>query len=77
MPRRSELMLSRRTVDALSVAHGDAIFRDRDLPGLRIPAKPITESGVKPITQSGQADHLSERSDAGVRLCRSVIGLGQ
>ena len=30
-----------------------------------------------PITQSGQADHLSERSDAGVRLCRSVIGLGQ
>ena len=24
-----------------------------------------------------QADHLSERSDAGVRLCRSLIGLGQ
>ena len=31
----------------------------------------------KPITQSGQADHLSERSDVGVRLCCSVIGLGQ
>ena len=45
--------------------------------GLRIPVKPITESGVKPITESGQVDHLSERSDAGVRLCRSVIGLGQ
>ena len=44
---------------------------------MRIPVKPITDSGVKPITQSGQADHLSERSDAGVRLCRSVIGLGQ
>ena len=44
---------------------------------LRIPVKPIIDSGVKPITQSGQADHLSERSDAGVRLCRSVIGLGQ
>ena len=44
---------------------------------LRIPVKPITESGVKPITESGQVDHLSERSDAGVRLCRSVIGLGQ
>ena len=44
---------------------------------VRIPVKPITDSGVKPITQSGQADHLSERSDAGVRLCRSVIGLGQ
>ncbi len=26
--------------------------------------KPITDSGVKPITQSGQAEHLSERSDA-------------
>ena len=44
---------------------------------VRIPVKPITESGVKPITESGQVDHLSERSDAGVRLCRSVIGLGQ
>ena len=44
---------------------------------VRIPVKPITDSGVKPITQSGQADHLLERSDAGVRLCRSVIGLGQ
>ena len=33
---------------------------------LRIPAKPITDSGVKPITQSGQADHLSERSDGRV-----------
>jgi hypothetical protein len=36
---------------------------------LRIPAKPITRSGLKPITYSGQADHQSERSDAGVRLC--------
>ena len=45
--------------------------------GVRIPVKSITESGVKPITESGQVDHLSERSDAGVRLCRSVIGLGQ
>ena len=35
-------------------------------PRLRIPTKPITDSGVKPITQSSQADHLSERSDAGV-----------
>ena len=33
---------------------------------MRIPVKPITDSGVKPITQSGQADHLSERNDAGV-----------
>ena len=32
---------------------------------LRIPVKPITCSGMKPITESGQADHQSERSDAG------------
>ena len=31
----------------------------------------------EPITESGQVDHVSERSDVGVRLCRSVIGLGQ
>ena len=28
---------------------------------MRIPVKPITRSGVKSITVSGQADHLSER----------------
>ena len=32
---------------------------------MRIPVKPITRSGLKPITDSGQADHQSERSDAG------------
>ena len=32
---------------------------------VRIPVKPITRSGMKPITESGQADHQSERSDAG------------
>ena len=32
---------------------------------VRIPVKPITHSGLKPITESGQADHQSERSDAG------------
>jgi hypothetical protein len=37
--------------------------------GMRIPVKPITLSGVEPITESGQADHLSERSDAGCPLC--------
>ena len=66
---------------ALSGTHRPALYlpTDPDSPvaTLRIPVKPITDSGVKPITQSGQADHLSERSDAGVRLCRSVIGLGR
>ena len=35
---------------------------------LRIPVNPITDSGGKPITDSGPTDHVSERSDAGVRL---------
>ena len=35
---------------------------------LLIPVKPITDSGVKSITESGQPDHWSERSDAGVGL---------
>ena len=48
--------------------------------GLRIPVKPITRSGGKPITCSGanrspvptQTDHLSERSDAGRRYCQML-----
>ena len=61
-----------RLVETLS-PHGayqafDERMRDGRV-GLRIPVKPITESGVKPIGHSGQADHLSERSDAGVGLC--------
>ena len=35
---------------------------------VRIPVKLITDSGVKPITDSGQTGHLSERSDAGLGL---------
>ncbi len=35
---------------------------------LRIPVKVITDSGGKVISESGQSDHRSERSDAGVGL---------
>ena len=35
---------------------------------VRIPVKVITESGGKVIIDSGQSDHRSERSDAGVGL---------
>ena len=35
---------------------------------LRIPVKVVTDSGGKLITHSGQSDHRSERSDAGVGL---------
>ena len=40
----------------------------KDSDKLRIPVKLITDSGVKPITDSGQTGHLSERSDAGLGL---------
>ncbi len=40
MPRRSELRLSKRTIDALPAAGGDAVFWDRDLPGFGIRVHP-------------------------------------
>jgi|GEM_PF-2296257 len=53
--------------------HGEA----RRLYEMGIPVKSITDSGEKPITDSGPTDHNSERSDAGVGLWAVVIGLGQ
>ena len=35
---------------------------------LRIPVKVISDSGLNVISESGQSDHRSERSDAGVGL---------
>ena len=35
---------------------------------LRIPVKVISDSGLNVISDSGQSDHRSERSDAGVGL---------
>ena len=40
MPRKGELTLSRRTVDALSVEKKDAVFWDRDLPGFGVRVYP-------------------------------------
>ena len=40
MPRRTQLTLSGRTVDRLSVEHKDAIFWDRDLPGFGVRVYP-------------------------------------
>ena len=34
MPRRQERVITKRTVDALSVEHRDAVFWDRDLQGI-------------------------------------------
>ena len=35
---------------------------------VRIPVKVISDSGLNVISDSGQSDHRSERSDAGVGL---------
>ena len=40
MPRRTQLKLSRRTVDRLSVVGKDAVFWDRDLPGFGVRVYP-------------------------------------
>ena len=43
--------------------------RDREHPlSVRIPVKVISDSGLNVISESGQSDHRSERSDAGVGL---------
>nr|VFJ68319.1 MAG: hypothetical protein BECKFW1821C_GA0114237_101423 [Candidatus Kentron sp. FW] len=44
---------------------------------MRIPVKSITDSGIKPITQTGEIDHLSERSDARILLLPEVIVFSQ
>ena len=36
MPKRSELRLTKRTVDALTVETKDTVFRDRDLAGFGV-----------------------------------------
>ena len=54
MPRRSELALSQCTVDALSVAHRDAIFWDRDLPGFGVRVYP---SGRKVYVVQSRGPH--------------------
>ena len=40
MPGRTQLTLSKRTVDRLSVESSDAVFRDRDLPGFGVRVYP-------------------------------------
>lgn len=40
MPKRSEIVISRRTVDALSVEGADAVFWDRTLAGFGVRVYP-------------------------------------
>ena len=58
MPKRSELTISKRTVDGLSVDGKEAVFWDRDLPRLRGPGLPLRQQdlcGAKPRTVRHQA----------------------
>ena len=55
------------TIGALTHAIKGSGIRCNELK-VRIPAKPITDSGLKPVSQTGGAGHWSERSDAGVAL---------
>ena len=45
-----------------------ANLEDQTREPVRIPVKVISDSGLNVISDSGQSDHRSERSDAGVGL---------
>ena len=62
MPRRSELRLSKRTIDALPVAGRDAVFWDRDLPGFGIRVHP---SGRKVYLVQTRGPKGSKRATLG------------
>ena len=72
VPRKSSMKLAYRSLRTAGQEHRWSRVHVRKV-RVRIPVKPITRSGGKPITCSDanrspvptQTDHLSERSDAG------------
>ena len=62
MPRRPERVITKRTVDALSVEHRDAVFWDRDLPGFGIRVYP---SGLKKYVVQSRGPGGSKRATLG------------
>ncbi len=62
MPRRQERVISKRTVDALSVEGRDAVFWDRDLPGFGIRVYP---SGLKIYVVQKRGPSGSRRATLG------------
>ena len=62
MPRRQERIITKRTVDALSVEHRDAVFWDRDLPGFGIRVYP---SGLKKYVVQSRGPGGSKRATLG------------
>ena len=62
MPRRQERVITKRTLDALSVEHRDAVFWDRDLPGFGIRVYP---SGLKKYVIQSRGPGGSKRVTLG------------
>ena len=62
MPKRQERVISKRTVDALSVEGRDAVFWDRDLPGFGIRVYP---SGLKKYVVQSRGPGGSRRATLG------------
>ena len=62
MPRRQERVITKRTVDALSVEDRDAVFWDRDLPGFGIRVYP---SGLKKYFVQSRGPGGSTRATLG------------
>ena len=63
MPKRSELTISKRTVDGLPVAEKEAVFWDRELPGF----------GVR-VYPSGAGRYTSRRSRGPTGIRRVSLG---
>ena len=62
MPKRQETVITKRTVDALSVQGRDAVFWDRDLPGFGIRVYP---SGLKKYVVQSRGPGGSRRVTLG------------
>ena len=80
MPRRSELTISKRTVDGLSVEGKDAVFWDRDLPGFGVRVYPsgrkiyvVQSRGPRGIKRVSLGRHVELTADQARRRAAAVI----
>ena len=80
MPRRSELTISKRTVDGLSVEGKDAVFWDRDLPGFGVRVYPsgrkiyvVQSRGPRGIRRVSLGGHAEVTADQARRRSAAVI----
>ena len=86
MPKRSELTISKRTVDGLSVESKEAVFWDRDLPGFGVRVYPsgskiyVVQSrgpaGIKRVSLGRHGETTAEeaRKKAAAAIARIKLG---